>query len=927
MRPTRLKFTAFGPYRDSVNLDLSQLGESGLYLITGVTGAGKTTLFDAIAYALYGQASGDTRDQNMLRSTFADPKALTSVELTFEHRGKTYIVSRQPAQTTAKLRGTGTTDRPADATLTLPDNHTVSGVSAVNQKIVDLLGVSRDQFCRIAMIAQGDFQKVITADTKERIGIFRRIFQTGRFDKLCQRVKEDAGKAEAEAGQRRITFSTHLKNAACGELSPFRAALTALQEQGKDVNAPEAVQLLEALCAADAEAAAQAEAEAGRADRLFSESAIQLKQAEETQKLAESLKAAQTIREHLQAQAAQAEAALEAEQARAPEQERLAEAETRLRQLLPEYEALEALLKDAGSAKAALEAHRSQQEADTKLEADTAKAIDDLREEQRQLAGAGEKMQRLKEKTDTVQAEGKRLKTFVVDDQARLRDQEADLAKKQQACDSAVKAWQKAQEKYDAANTRYLNGQAGLLAAQLEEGAPCPVCGATHHPNPAHAAEDVPTEAELNRLKKAAETADREAKAAAETAAGARKAVETLTEAAAEKGLQLTGLSTLPEALQAAAEKRKALQAEFQQLNNEYKQAEKDAKRFEELKTKLPEEEKKLEQTQTRLRDTAAAISREETAAAEKQRQAGEIQAKLPYPARAEAEKEANRLKKAVAERKQVLKAAQDAADALRAKLSGQEGQVKTLSEQLSQREPAGDLEARRKAHQALEADKKAAQARHTDVVSRRNSNSAILSELSGLSGSIAEGDKRLQWMRSLSKTLSGAQSGADGKMSLETYVQTFYFDRIIHRANLRLKRMSSDQYELKRRTSLDRSSQSGLDLDVVDHWNGSVREVGSLSGGEKFEASLALALGTSDAMVSERGGLSLETLFIDEGFGSLDQDTLQRAISVLNNLSTDSRRLIGIISHVDALEDAIPLHIDVTRDPEGGSKATICRH
>ena len=788
MRPLKLTLSAFGPYAGTTTLPLEQLGRGGLYLVTGDTGAGKTTLFDAITYALYDHSSGGVRDGAMLRSKYADPGTPTFVELEFEVRGQRYTVRRNPEYLRPKARGEGFTTEKADAALTYADGRPpVTKAKEVTAAVIDIIGLDYNQFSQIAMIAQGQFTRLLNATTEERSKIFRKLFRTQRYQKLQEALAEE-NSAEALG-----TLSAQM---------PPDAVAT----------------LLEGLTARQEAAAAQAADALAALDRQLS-------------RLQTTLGAAE------QAERQRQEVAGELAKARSTAQLESAKASTRRKTL----EALDAALTASEAELAAL------------ADADTRRV--ELEAEVSRLA-----------QRETALNELARSLT-----ECQHRNTAARTA--QEAYRQAAGRQTEAHSTRDTLERAFLDAQAGLLAQTLEEGAPCPVCGSTHHPAKAHLPRTAPTEVQVNQAKQAAAQAD---SAAQEASAAAREALTREQEGRAQ--LRKDAEALLPERF-TSPEGPVPLTMSL-------------------LKTALTEENDALHTAQADL----------------KQRQT-----KNHTDCHRKKELEAQR--KAQAEQRTALEAqvtaAQQAAAAAQAAVQTLE--ARQAAEQIAQPQMIAALKAEQN---ELLARRKALAVQEKDLNARLLPNRRALADHRKLADQRDALDARWQWVNALASTAGGTLSSKQ-KIRLEAYIQMNYLDRILVHANTRLMQMTAGQYELERIGAENQRSQSGLDLGVIDHYNGTRRSVKTLSGGESSKASLALALGLSDEVQSTAGGIRLDTLFLDEGFGSLDEESLEQAIRVLSGL-TEGDRLVGIISHVAALKDRIDRQVIVHKERSGGSWVEI---
>lgn len=919
MRPIKLIMSAFGPYADRTELSMERLGENGLYLITGDTGAGKTTIFDAITYALYGEASGNGREPVMMRSKYAALETPTYVELLFSYGKNRYKIRRNPDYERPAKRGSKTAIQKADAELTLPDGRVITKNREVNEAVREILGVDREQFSQIAMIAQGDFLKLLFASTEDRKNIFRQIFKTERFYRLQERLKAESGALKTQWERQRDSVRQYIAGLVCSRDDVCAVELAAAKEGKLPVE--EILLLADRLLKQDQETERAVGAEMEEADRQRRQVHEELTRAGEIEKTRKALAQAEQSLKEKEMLLETRKPVWERENAQKPLRERLQEQITTMRNILPQYEELdqnranlETMKKQQNKAEALL---KSMQAGLQELKAE----LESLREEQKQLEDAGVNLERFtaqKEAADLQYTELNRLKRA-------LSEYEVLQEQYEEAQKAYLKSSQKAseyQQIYLSLNQAFLDGQAGILAGHLTEGQPCPVCGSISHPHPAERGEAAPAEQELEAAKDAGERAQRdmsEKSAAAGTALGhvngKRREIE-------EKLAELLDGCIFEEAKEKVRRKCEenrqrtgALKALIQeeQMRKNRKQA---------LDTGIPEKEAALRKAEENINSEKIAYAERDAGMKTLSEQTEKLAASLMLKSRKEAKERLAELSHRKEELEQAWKEAEAAYQNTQNEVSRCRGQVLSLKEQL-QEAPAPDPEKLHARCAALDEQYGRLQDRLTEVRSRLAANTAALDHIRRQSGALSDTEKRWGWVKALSNTANGNLSGQE-KVMLETYIQMTYFDRILARANTRFMVMSGGQYELKRRAEADNNRrQSGLELDVIDHYNGTERSVKTLSGGESFLASLSLALGLSDEIQSSAGGSRLDTMFVDEGFGSLDEESLGQAIRALSRLSEGSR-LVGIISHVAELKERIDRQIVVTKDRTGGSRAQI---
>ena len=918
MRPLKLTIAGFGPYSGVQTLDFESLGTGGLYLITGDTGAGKTTIFDAITYALFGEASGSSREPAMLRSKYVRPADPTYVELTFCYDGREYTVRRNPEYLRAKARGTGTTTQKADATLTRPDGSVVTKTKEVDQTIRSIIGLNREQFAQVAMISQGDFRRLLQADTKERQKIFRDIFGTGLYVTLQIRLKERTAQVRDQWEQAGRSIRQYIDGILCDEDSPL--APDAQRARNGELLTADVMTLFEQLLAEDSKSQAALDEKMARLELEAEALAARLAQVRAYQTARESL-AAQQTQEILQIDAlADAQTALDQAAATLPHQELLARQITELDLLLPAYDELESRAADlTAKTKSLTRARTAETDARNHCAALSAE-ITALKAEARTLETAGadrEKLAAQHQQLSALQADFRSLLTALTE----LEDHRADLAQKQALYLAAANTSDGLVREYEAKNRAFLDEQAGIIAATLTAGTPCPVCGSTEHPQLASLSRSAPTESDVKKAKTAADKAQKATQAASAEASRC-KGIFTTALAAAEKQIEslLPGTAT-ENARDAAMEKDRALTLDLQDLARRITDADRKLRRRKALEELIPRKDAALTEAEAALSAAAGEIAALTAAMAELEKQIASQRARLHHENKAAAEMERKILQRELVGLKQAqTKAEQDLARC-KESLAATRAAIGELKNQL-----AGDTGADAaplEAEKAALSEEKAAIARRQKIIHTRiSANTAARNRICEKSGEMEHLEQQYLWMNALSETANGSLTGKE-KIMLETYIQTTYFDRILERANIRLRKMSGGQYDLKRRrTAANLHAKSGLELDIVDHINATERSVNTLSGGEAFLASLALALGLSDE-VQMSTGIRLDTLFVDEGFGSLDSEALNKAYTTLAGL-TEGSRLVGIISHVAELKEKIDRQIIVTKDRSGGSHAEI---
>lgn len=932
MRPLRLTLSAFGPYAAETTLDLEKLGKGGLYLITGDTGAGKTTIFDAITYALYDHSSSGIREGSMLRCKYADDKTPTFVELEFEVHGVRYTVRRNPEYQRPKARGEGMTTEKADATLTYPDDRPpVTKAKDVTAAVQEIIGLDYNQFSQIVLIAQGQFTKLLNASTEERSRIFRKLFRTQRYAQLQERLQAEASALNQQRTAQNAKLDSLLGGLQFSPEDPDAEALRALCAQ----TVPEtALALLDALTARQAAALEEAGTALQATEAQLDTVQQQLGAAAQAQRLAQQLAArqAELVAARPALDAARAEADRHAGDA--AQLDALTAQVTQAQSALAAYDALDTLCRQQTEARdaarlAAAQAHKRRTQLDS-LNAALAAAETELAA----LADADTRLLALQNRSAQLTQRGEALAKL----EQRLADcqRQAKAAHKaQESYRTAAAAQDEARARRDALERAFLDAQAGLLAESLVEGAPCPVCGSTHHPARALLPHTAPTQAQVEAARQAAAEADRQAQNASAVAQSALAAANE-----AKTSLRRDAETLLPERFTAPegtvpltfalmtnvlAEENAALQTAQTDCKAQCRQAEADCRRKAQLEADR--------QAKTRQRPALeqAAAEADRSAAAQNasadalEGQIAERRAALPYSRRADAQAALDKLEADRSTLRTGMDTAQRKLKQAEQTVAAAEAAVEALTAQqtAAQKElPARSAEELTAQQTELTAARETLRSREKQLSAQLLPNRKTAAQYRAAAEARQTLESRWQWVSALAATAGGTLTSKQ-KIKLEAYIQMNYLDRILRYANTRLMQMTAGQYELERIGAENQRSQSGLDLGVIDHYNGTRRSVKTLSGGESFKASLALALGLSDEVQSSAGGIRLDTLFLDEGFGSLDEESLELAIRVLSGL-TEGDRLVGIISHVGALKDRIDRQVVVHKARTGGSTVEL---
>lgn len=905
MRPLKLTMSAFGPYAGENILELEKLGQSGLYLISGDTGSGKTTIFDALTFALYGDPSGASREASMFRSKYADPNTPTYAKLEFAYGGKVYKVRRNPSYDRPAKRGDGMVRENAAALLIMPDEKVIDGITAVNDAIKNIIGLDRSQFTQVAMIAQGEFLKLLLATTEDRQKIFRDIFKTGYYRRL-----QDALRSQTSA-------ANNMRDQLEKSLDQYALGLILEDEFAASAEEKEVLEKIEAageLVKKDKELIEREEKEISLLEKKEKETAQKLIEITRAEKREEDIKEGQRSLDEEREKNLSLKEALEKEEEKAGllkeiekdliSQEKELENYSHLDLISQEYKDLKKKREDLARDLASKKEERILAETDLEKDKERFSALKGSDLAYQNLEFEMKKLDELEARASLLQAEARALKQL----EGQLK--EAQKVYREAKAENLLK-----KKEYELKYRAWLDGQAGLLAENLEEGHACPVCGSLEHPERATRPAEMPDRDEIDRLKADEEEAAKSLLQANQDARRFLVQLEAKEERFLKDSKEVLGQEKLEDFM-------KKLNAKKLKLREEKKEKEEAKKEYEKLGEEFPGKEGKL----ASLKEEEVSLEKAHLSSLGNEKfkkdEVETLRAKLTFDNKEKAQEHIIKQKEKKNELEEAKKKAQERYDESKLKISALEASLKTLKDQpikvdLSKKD---DLLAK---EIVLSDQKKEIQEIIKKASHRMQTNEKALANIASQEEKLKKAEEEYVYLKALSDTASGNLAGKE-KIMLETYVQMNYFDRIIERANLRFMIMSKGQYELIRRKEAgDFRSQTGLELDVKDHYNASQRSVKTLSGGESFMASLSLALGLADEIQASSGGVRLDSMFVDEGFGSLDDESIEEAIRALHSL-TEGNRLVAIISHVTSLKERIEKQIYIKKEKSGGSKAEL---
>lgn len=917
MKPQKLTMSAFGSYAGCETIDFTKL-QGGLFLITGDTGAGKTTIFDAVTYALYDHTSGGKRDGNMMRSQYASEDTETFVEFVFSYCGEIYTIRRNPEYLRAGKRKNkdGTpklVKETAKVSLLLPDGKEFQGKKReIDQKITEIIGLDVNQFTQIAMIAQGDFLKLLHAESKERKKIFSQIFQTKLYWQVQETLAEKTKGLYVKLEQNRFACKNEMQqvkvieqDSAAESGKPERVEDTKREGDTKRAEADEYQERWQQLCALDMPPMSETCELLAQIVSRDKENRRSAKKREES--LQECISAMQSqiqIQEEINHKFAQLEK--EIEEKRRTEEQR------------EEIETCKKQLACISRAEAVLPYEKEKQRIETELEKQQGE-VQETKDWLRRYLPQGELLEKQyhekaaerKAKEPVLQGRLKKLEDILphLETVHRIRGEYKGAQRKlKQAMEQCSAASQRYEESYQL----FFAEQAGILAAQLAEGMPCPVCGSTHHPQKAVLCEGAPDQ-------EAVEAAKQERDAAEKVRAGAAEKFQEL------KG-QLTAEETLLRKLSENVAERK--------LPDETAER-KMGKSAEFSEKQVKEGQKKLKQELDNLCEEEERLNRQvQKFVEERERKSGQLQTQTESLKRLEEQHVEAKKTLAWELQKQkfrlseyetakqwipVKESLQQKVEQYEQKILQQTTTIELLKSQLEGKNQA-DLQEQKIRLEDSKKQLKKEKEEYLQAHQIYQRNKEALFKLREYDEKGAGLRSQYEMLNNLSRTANGQLSGSV-KLDFETYVQRKYFKQIIAAANRRLAKMTDNEFILQCRDieNLSSQGQAGLDLDVYHLLSDSVRDVKTLSGGESFMAALSMALGLSDIVQNGAGAISLETMFVDEGFGSLDDASRERAIRILQELAGE-KALVGIISHVNELKEQIDCQLCVTKTERGST-------
>ncbi|MDD9312437.1 SMC family ATPase [Cytobacillus firmus] len=1035
MKPLKLTMQAFGPYADSETIDFTELGNRTMFVISGKTGSGKTTIFDGISYAIYGKASGEDRNGPELRSQFAKNNTLTEVSLEFILRNKRYHITRSPQQEKKKERGNGTTTVSAKAELYMYGENgeqklLASNVRDVDEKIKEIMIIDSNQFRQILMIPQGEFRKLLTSESKDKEIILQRLFHTQIYKRIEEKLKEDATELKRTVEEQiklRDQYFNHVQPVYSGELKTYLEAGSVNDTLLLPLLAEEIKQMAEGL-AELTEAGRKKKEQRDHLQQKLYEAEMVLKQLKMKEELKqrkeelEELKDQYTVKENAIALAQKAALLSQQEQLCHELKKDLDAAHADIEELQKKIGTLESLLKEKQEK---WESEKNREE-ERKQASEQVNHLQSMKEDILSYAKVEKLVRSLeknlenlwlqkKQKDKALQKADLQIKTLAAEKQdiekSRLAqiENERNLEKMTDEIDRlhrfeelhkehllSLNAFSKKKSYFEQTSSRltdakllvdelegkWLHGQASILADRLQNGEACPVCGSDHHPNPAGTPKDIPDEKDLKEAKKqAAEMETEKAKAESafyearsqlnssesglaeltaqvqkhrpdfkpesllvlkNTLADQKKDLLTLDAKLKKKSSRLENCTV---ELESSQEMKESLAAEIDLLQGQINDAaimhaekrsnlarmtatipenlrsvEAYESSFKKAAEKLEMMQRQLETAQQNYQDAKSVHMAEQAKLETLQKQSVKIEQKLA----AERQNFVQRMKDhgfEVYGEYRDAKKSEDQIRQLEGELREYWEEVRSIHDryaelmELLEGIEKPDLENLQLLLQETDDQLKQLQEQYTNLFMKKKQNEETLQKIKEINENMKTLEERYKVIGHLYEISKGQNTY---RITFERFVLAAFLDDILREANGRLSKMTSGRYMLLRKTDRSKgNAQSGLELLVFDQYTGQERHVKTLSGGESFKAALALALGLADVVQQYAGGVSLETMFIDEGFGTLDPESLDQAIEALIEIQS-SGRLVGIISHVPELKERIDARLEVTASQTG---------
>ena len=931
MRPLKLSFESFNSYANKTSIDFEDFSSNGIFLITGPTGSGKTTIFDAIKYALYGEASGEDRKNISNFSDFANLESPSAVTFEFLHRGVKYRIERIYSYQVSKKNKTPETDKKTPNKKTTVNFYQLidgeekllaSNATKVNEEVQNLLGIDKNQFSQIVMIAQGDFSKILTAKGSDREILLRNIFNTEVYQQLQKRLNADTSQLEKEHEKNLAKAKNALQDINLNDQEQSDKVLEYLNNEKTILSHLDEIHtFIEEQNSALNEEARSLDSKTIKLSNRKDALTGYLAQLESNQKIKDQISACNEYLDLHKPILDQKKSAYDQAKKNEVEIEKLRSDITKLEEKIVRYDSaskqVESIELEISKLDSQLLEHKRQIGLLEKKSAETQTLQNELKEKKQRLEENSNKLTEIERLISEIEQTVKRKENADVYSE-KLDEEQIALEELSIKYNQSEEAYQSAEQKFNAA-------QAGILASKLIEGSPCPVCGSIHHPQIASLSNNVPSETEIKKLKDTMESIRQKKQKQSEAAATSKTKFDfennefkqSFTHVLSAVHLidefkNVDSFEELMHANEVLIQQKSAIESQNKEkeiLESRINKTDIDLKNIEENKTETNNSIQELTDCLNlrngallSIKNSGDLIDIDKIKICHDNAVARwEILSNQLHQSKEEFDKESAEFEKQKYAR-QKLESQFD--NTLCIDSSNLEDQIHAID--IEQQEIRNKI---------------------TEINRMININESPLNTIKRIYLDAITTEKKYNTTKTLHDFVSGASSNSEyGRISLENYVQRTYLQRVVEAANNRLAIMTDSQFVLKTKGDKKFKKTDYLDLEVTDLYTGKDRDVKSLSGGEKFMTSLALALGFSDVIQQDAGGIQLDSMFIDEGFGTLDSETLEQALRLLDQLSTNSNTLVGIISHVEELKNRIPQQIVVSKDLNGSSLEVVIK-
>ncbi len=931
MRPLKLTLCAFESYKNKTEIDFEKFGHQGLYLISGSTGSGKTTIFDAITFALYDTPSGADRNKEMLRSDFAGSDEPTYVELIFESNGKKYKVTRNPAYKRKSKKQDGKeVEEKADARLEyLSENKkAIEKLKDVNEEIQNIIGLDRDKFCSIAMLAQGKFYETLIAKTEEKKDLFRMLFKTEKYKKLEDNLKKELSDEKNKYDILKQEIDKQLEEIEIEEKSfadkkefiekvKNIIQLKVISEEDEDV-LKEFLNIQEKIIKdVNDKIKTLNENKNIVTEKINRQQELQALKDQKKQKE----KDLQRLSEELEEQKQKCEKA-------STDAKKIPQLQIDLNNLektFDQYEEVTAKTSNLKQIQNDLQRLEKKIIQDKKESEEKQNNLQNLKTEYENLKNVEIDLVKIKS-TNDVLLEKKNKVSGLIQMYKEYVEIDKEIEEKTLEEKTLLQKLQKQESEYHYIKEKYFSDLTGSLIELLKDGEPCPLCGSVHHPNPAikinqniskdtmddaeHKLKDVQNKynnilIELTSIKTSKENKK-------------NQLLQELQNGFVEYNFETENLYDL------LKQKQNAFEQDVKHNLIEIEKLQKALEQKNDIEKQIPEIEKVLQNLVVQIGDNESNYKSLSVTFQYEEKLLSELKNSLQYETLDEAKKKYSAITTQIQILENYLEESKNKVTEYEKIINNCKYSINDFENKI-QKIPEFDFNKMLKEKEKLEIEFEQLQSERDLLNQRLGKNTHCVKSILHNNPELLIVNKKVEMIKSLESVVSGKNLiSQDNKISLETYVQMIFLDHITKKANLRLKKMSNNQYELcRKKTDMGARSQSGLELNVKDFYTGRERQVQTMSGGEQFQASLSLALGFADEVQSMAGGIKLDSLFIDEGFGTLDSNSLSKAMKILEEL-TNGDKLVGIISHVESLKERIPNKILVKKNPDGISQTQL---